>query len=133
MEGIQKNRGLEPAVSNIVPDCVRVGVVFRLPTWYQRAASRSPPAAPAPLELTRILCAVQSESVPPGPSATIASKKRSSSASIPPTAPFAGTESGWAVVGRAIDELESVGEAPPGLVTLTTSIRLRTRLSGPTT
>src|SRR5262249_61341685 len=55
MEGIQKNLGLLAAMSKSVPDWVSVGVVARLPIWYQRSPSRSPPEPPTPVESTRML------------------------------------------------------------------------------
>src|SRR3954469_242698 len=59
--GIQKPRGLLLAESKSIPLCVRLGVAVRLPISYQRDPLRPPPPCElgVPLELTRILCAVQ--------------------------------------------------------------------------
>ena len=94
IDGIQKKRGLEAAGSNMVPDWIRLGVVDRLPIWYQRSAVRSPPLPPTPLELTLMLWAVHSDRLPLGRREIIASNSRSSSASRSLVLPWAGTFSG---------------------------------------
>src|SRR5262245_41597251 len=134
MEGIQKKRGVdELTASKRVPDCRSVGgFELRSPSWYQREPSRSPAELPAPLALTRLLCAVQSESEPPGPLAIIASKKRSSRASSPPVVPSAGTGSGWAVAGIVTIIGLVIAGVPPGSVMRRTSSRLERWVSGPT-
>src|SRR5437867_2948869 len=133
--GIQKPRGLVAAGSKSVPDWISVGVPVRLPTSYQREPLRPPPLWAAPLVLTSMLWAVQSELKPVILFLWIAAaNRRLSSASrfLLPVSPLWTWEIGLAVAGTVTKRLPDREGVPPGLETRRRANRLNETLSTPT-
>ena len=119
IEGIQKKRGLEPAVSNSVPDWVRVGGRVQVPDL---VPARGVPVAAAAPDAARVDADVVRG--PEGIGAVGAlGDHRLEEAVVervdPADRALCGNRQRLGRRGQGTDELESIGGVPPGSLTLT--------------